>query len=96
MLAFERTLIIIASRIVSYRRRVALVANRPSAAAKSKNMAKYFTLWRNHKNWHTCRAPGRIIFQLGSNSETPPSGRHLDFIMAAIFYILLPITFKLR
>jgi len=26
-----------------------------SPAAKSKNMAEYFTLWRNYETWHTCR-----------------------------------------
>ena len=40
--------------------------------------------------------PCRIIFRLGPNSETPPGGSHLEFITAAIFDILLPITLKLR
>jgi len=26
-----------------------------SPAAKPKNMAEYFTLWRNYETWHTCK-----------------------------------------
>jgi len=28
-----------------------------STAAKTKNMAEYFTLWRNYETWHTYRGP---------------------------------------
>ena len=38
----------------------------------------------------------RIIYRLGPTYETPPGGRHLQFKMAAIFDIFLPITSKLR
>jgi len=40
--------------------------------------------------------PRRIIFQLGSNSETPLVAAILNFNMAAILHILLPITLKKR
>ena len=38
--------------------------------------------------------PRRIIFQLGSNSETPLVAAILNFNMAAILHILLPTTLK--
>ena len=40
--------------------------------------------------------PCRINFRLGPNSETPPVAAILNFNMAAILRIFLPITLKLR
>jgi len=64
-----------------------------SPAAKSKNISLCGEIM---KLGTLIEDPCRISFRLGPNSETPPGGRQLNFNIAAIFDIPLPITLKLR